>query len=124
MNHFLLATSRNDQKGDLKYGVHAMELLINHLLHAGASRQDLLAKVFGGARMLEHSGDIGRTNASFALDFLDKEGITCLAQSVGGTSARRIRFHPTSGAAQQMQVKTAVRETPVPVAPKADVTLF
>ena len=127
MNHFLLATSATSQNGDLKYGVNAMELLINRLLRLGAARENLAAKIFGGASMTEHSGDIGAGNAAFAVDFLQKEGIPCLASSLGGTKARRVEFIPTTGAARQMQIdETIPDETIKPrVKPTAnDITLF
>ncbi len=127
MNHFLLAATRDDASGDLKYGVNAMELLINRLLQRGAARARLEAKVFGGARMTQHSRDIGASNAAFALDFLTKEGIPCRAQSLGGTSARRVQFHPTTGAARQMQVAGAAPEVVAPPPPPPatpEITLF
>ncbi len=48
MNHFLLATSSQAESDDLKYGVNAIELLINRLLQSGAERGNLQAKLFGG----------------------------------------------------------------------------
>lgn len=102
MNHFLLPDAGLDDAKQLRYGLHAMELLINALLKLGASRHRLEAKLFGGAMMSERLGSIGRANADFALRFLDAEGIPCTAQSLGGTRARRIRFWPTAGRAQQM----------------------
>lgn len=127
MNHFLLAVTNDDKNTDLKYGVNAMELLINSLLRQGANRARLQAKVFGGARMTAHSRDIGGSNAAFALDFLAKEAIPCLAKSVGGTAARRVQFHPTTGAARQMQIvgpAPEVLEAPVKPAPVEGITLF
>ena len=127
MNHFLLAMTDDRQNGDLKYGVNAMELLINRLLRQGGERHRLEAKVFGGARMTQHSRDIGASNAAFALDFLSKEGIPIRGKSIGGTSARRVQFHPTDGAARQMMVSGQVDERtnapPMPD-PKPEITLF
>lgn len=127
MNHFLLASTQEDASRDLKYGVNAMELLINRLLRKGADRSLLEAKIFGGARMTQHSRDIGGSNAAFALDFLNKEGIPLRAQSVGGTSARRVQFNPTTGAARQLQVSgpSPIEEVPaIPTKPTPEITLF
>lgn len=127
MNHFLLATYGATESDDLKYGVNAMELLINRVLNAGGQRSHLQAKLFGGARMTEHARDIGATNATFALDFLARESIACLSQSLGGVSARRIQFIPSTGAARQMQVSGALPDV-APVKPPppqhTDITLF
>lgn len=113
MNHFLLAGGGTTDSDDLKYGVNAMELLINRLLRAGADRRMLQAKLFGGARMTVHARDIGQSNAVFALDFLAREGISCLSQSLGGDKARRVQFTPTTGAARQLQIAG----TPPEIAP-------
>lgn len=102
MNHFLLPDASFDNSGQLRYGLHAMELLINGVLKLGGRRHRLQAKLFGGAMMNARLGTIGRANAAFALRFLESEGIACTGQSLGGTRARRIRFWPASGRAQQM----------------------
>ena len=127
MNHFLLATSQDANTRDLKYGINAMELLINRMLRAGAERANLHAKLFGGARMTDHAKDIGKGNAIFAEDFLQKEGIPCISASLGGDMARRVQFIPTTGAARQMQIAGAAPEERVPrriSAPAPDITLF
>jgi chemotaxis protein CheD len=127
MNHFLLATSSQAQSDDLKYGINAIELLINRLLQSGAERTNLQAKLFGGARMTDHARDIGAGNAVFAKEFLDKEGIACISSSLGGTKARRVQFFPTTGAARQLQIAgvapdEVVQTRPVRTAP--EITLF
>lgn len=127
MNHFLLANSTQAKSDDLKYGVNAMELLINRMLGAGAQRANLQAKVFGGARMTEHAGGIGTTNAAFAQDFLEKEGIPQVSRSLGGDKARRVQFVPTTGAARQMQVAGEMPDERVikrPARLEPDITLF
>lgn len=127
MNHFLLAGSDAVASNDLKYGVNAMELLINKILQSGGDRQRLQAKLFGGASMTEHSAKIGKSNARFAMDFLAGEGIPCLSQSLGGTQARRVQFTPSTGAARQMQIAGPNPDVVVvqkPPAPTSAITLF
>ena len=52
MNHFLLPGDNEQQIRDSeRYGVHLMELLVNALFRQGASRQRLVAKLFGGANL-------------------------------------------------------------------------
>ena len=97
MNHFLLPTGQGSESGHIRFGVNAMEKLINELLKSGASRSNLKAKLFGGARMSATLGDIGGQNAAFAHAFLTNEEIPCLSESIGGTLARRILFRPTTG---------------------------
>lgn len=104
MNHFLLPSTNADNGKNARYGIHAMELLINGVLKKGAIRSRLKAKVFGGAKMSVNLSDIGLSNADFVQRFLRDEGISCVSSSVGGTAARRVRFHPVTGNAQQTRV--------------------
>lgn len=106
MNHFLLPGDEESGSEHLKYGVNAMELLINGLLQRGALRGRLQAKLFGGAHVIQSLSDIGAQNAAFAERFLRMEGITCVAQSLGGDRARRVRFWPTTGRAGQMLLES------------------
>lgn len=132
MNHFLLPSREGAQGANVRYGAYAMELLINGLLKAGADRARLEAKMFGGASMMGNLRDIGGSNAAFARGFLKDEGIPCRAESVGGTSARRIRYWPTTGQAKQMLITDGtlrIEEKPMQIAmrkaaPAADITLF
>ncbi len=127
MNHFLLAGSGSSRAGDMRYGVNAMELLINRLLQAGAQRHLIVAKLFGGASMTDHAGDIGKANAAFAIDFLYQENIPCISQSLGGDLARRVQFTPSTGAARQLQIAGAdpnIVPTRAAPTPGQDITLF
>ncbi|MGB2130693.1 MAG: chemotaxis protein CheD [Marinobacterium sp.] len=102
MNHFLLASRSARQSQPLlsaagRYGVHAMELLINGMLKQGAERRRLQAKVFGGANVLNGQAGgqfaIGEVNARFVLEFLHSEGIPLVASDLGGRSGRQVHFH-------------------------------
>ncbi|OYV28819.1 MAG: chemotaxis protein CheD, partial [Acidocella sp. 20-61-6] len=86
MNHFLLpgnSGKSRDLPGDSeRFGVHAMELLLNGLLRRGAQKKRLQAKLFGGARMIKGLTDIGEMNATFAENFLRAEGIPLIGGSL------------------------------------------
>lgn len=128
MNHFLLPERGGTDGATVRYGAYAMEVLINGLLKRGARRQDFEAKIFGGANMLGGIRDIGASNAAFARRFLVDEGVPCLADSLGGTSARRIRFWPVTGQVRQLLVgappELARTEMTAPMPKAADITLF
>lgn len=102
MNHFLLPGRENAKASDLREGVHLMELLVNGLLTAGARRDRLEAKIFGGARTVRGLSDIGQQNALFAEQFIRDEGIVYCGGSTGGVQGRRIQFWPVSGRARQI----------------------
>ena len=125
MNHFLLPDGPVGGAIPLRYGLHAMELLINALLRQGADRTTLRAKIFGGAHLQPHLPDIGSRNMAFAQDFLQREGIPCIGGSVGGNQARRIRFWPHDGRAQQFLLPpTVLREDPSRMIGTGEVLLF
>lgn len=106
MNHFLLPG--DDENGglalsgeDMRFGVNAMEVLINALIRRGARRDRLEAKIFGGADMKTGARlhAVGERNASFARRFLDREGIPILRQDLGGGQPRRVNYQPATGRA-------------------------
>jgi chemotaxis protein CheD len=129
LNHFLLPVGESMERAcSLRYGVNAMELLINALLERGAIRSRLEAKLFGGACLLDGlSADIGERNARFAARFLRAEGVACVGHSLGGARARRVRYWPLSGRAslQLLSPRDAPKTfSPIPLESAADVELF
>lgn len=102
MNHFMLpdegAGERNQVTG-LRYGAHAMDVLVRELIRAGARRDRLRAKVFGGAAVLANMPtlNIGDRNSDFVLRYLKAEQIDVCAEDLGGPYARRVCFLPESG---------------------------
>lgn len=126
MNHFLLPGRISDAGRNNSHGVHSMELLINQLIRLGGKKDRMVARVFGGANMLNNEMSVGERNGKFALEFLEAEGIEVLGSSLGGNRARRIRFWPDIGKAQQKFAQEEVKEkleVPAP-APTSDIELF
>lgn len=97
MNHFLLPEAKSGAVGDVKYGAFLMELLVNDLLKAGASKSNMTASLYGGSKMNAALGNVGERNISFARRYLENEGIPLRVEDVGGDLARRIMMDPTSG---------------------------
>jgi chemotaxis protein CheD len=118
MNHFLLPDGEDLSFGKMRYGLHAMELLINELLKIGAKRHRLEAKLFGGAGMQGGLGKIGQSNGEFALKFLETESIMLIGRSLGGSQARRVRYWPTIGKAQQLFIAQEISDDVVASIPR------
>jgi chemotaxis protein CheD len=102
MNHILLpGRAVLGSFDDLaRYGINAMELLINRLIKLGGNRQRLVAKVFGGAHILRdinENNSPGFRNGEFLLEFLEFERIPVLSHDIGGYSARMIHFRTDTG---------------------------
>jgi len=115
MNHFMLPDSPKDAHtlGDktksMRYGLYAMEVLINDLLAMGAKREHLQAKVFGGANIsgVLNTQHIGRRNAEFVVEFLYKDKIKVVASDLGGPHSRRVRFNTQNSAVRVERVASA-----------------
>jgi chemotaxis protein CheD len=104
MNHFLLSSRRYSKSAPVciteagRYGIQAMELVINGMLKVGANRNDLKAKVFGGGSFFRSPDEsenfycVGEANSRFILEFLKTDGIPLVAHDLGGKRGRTIRF--------------------------------
>lgn len=102
MNHFLLPANKdikNVNSDSARYGVYAMEVLINHMIKLGASKARMEAKVFGGGNVLKQlrSNSVGEQNASFVEEYLETENIRVVAKDLLGEYPRKIYFFPLTG---------------------------
>jgi chemotaxis protein CheD len=101
MNHFMLPDDKNDSPvaASARYGSYAMEMMINHLLKAGAQRSNLEAKLFGGGNVLRGFTvtNVGERNVDFAVQYLKKEKIRVVAESLLDIYPRKVYFFPASG---------------------------
>lgn len=101
MNHFLLPDTEaaGAVSESARYGGFAMEILVNELLKAGASRRDLQAKVFGGGNVLQAftKTAVGTRNAEFVREYLAAEKIPVIAEDLEGIHPRKVHFFPQSG---------------------------
>jgi len=104
MNHFMLPGVQDSSDGDIpcstRYGVHAMELLINECMRKGADRYALVAKVFGGGHVLstaEGNDSVPNRNIRFIQQFLADERIPVLSSNTGGHDMRKVYFLTDTG---------------------------
>jgi chemotaxis protein CheD len=104
VNHFLLPTAPAGQPPSGRHGAAAIPMLIRELERMGCQRQHLRAKVFGGAHLMGTplSGgppSLGMRNAELARRVLAEAGIAILAEDVGGSAGRKLRFRTDTGTA-------------------------
>lgn len=117
MNHFMLPgdTAHPDSPwaASARFGVYAMEVLINEMIHLGADRRRMVAKVFGGARLLAgfERLDVGAKNCEFVLEFLRVEGIRILAKDLLDVCPRKVHFFVDSGKVQVKRLALSPSET-------------
>ena len=100
MNHFMLPGATGGAAvASANLGLYAMEVLINRMLKLGAERRRMVAKVFGGASVLEGMDalNVGTQNGTFVLEFLAEEGIPVVAQDLYDVCPRKVYFFAASG---------------------------
>ena len=90
MNHFLLPTSC--VKGEsCRFGLYAMEAMLNEMYKLGSRKENITAKIAGGATILQNFSDnIGERNVTFARNFCRYENIKVVSETVLGNGGRVI----------------------------------
>jgi chemotaxis protein CheD len=115
MNHFMLPGDVRSEdiflSASAKYGMFAMEQLINDLLKRGGSQKHFQAKVFGGGHVLNFrktDGNVPESNIDFVRAFLKMEQIEIVKEDVGGYSGRKVLFFPDTGKVLLKRLKSTV----------------
>jgi chemotaxis protein CheD len=116
MNHILLPGSADmDQfNKSARYGVNAMDKLMTRMLVNGADRKRLVAKIFGGAHILnevDSKFSPGVRNVEFAFQYLETESIPVAGFNVAGFNPRRIYFNTGTGKVLMERVRRAEEKT-------------
>jgi chemotaxis protein CheD len=117
MNHFMLPDNGKGAETpaslSMRYGVYAMEMMINQLLKIGAERKNLEAKLFGGASVLRGMSisNVGERNAEFALQYLQNESIPVAGKDLLETWPRKVYFFPASGRVLVKKIRNMHNET-------------
>ncbi len=100
MNHFMLPLWNGEGLATPKYGNIAMERLLSHVLALGIRKENLVAKVFGGAHLLSTSSaacPIGARNIELALNQLEEWRIKVAASDLGGRYGRKVIMNTMTG---------------------------
>ncbi|MEM7549427.1 MAG: chemotaxis protein CheD [Bacteroidota bacterium] len=92
MNHYMLPVWNDEGLATPKYGNIANQSLLKKLISMGASKDNLVAKIFGGANQLMKSDtyEVGSRNIHIAKEFLHHEGIKLMKSDTGGSRGRKI----------------------------------
>lgn len=90
INHFLLPQN-NSKEESYRFGLYSIEEMLNAMYKLGARKENLCAKIAGGARVLDGDlSDIGMKNVLFARDFCQTEKIEVISESVLGNNGRMV----------------------------------
>jgi chemotaxis protein CheD len=104
MSHFLLPASPLGQSASLRFGDASIPALLSSLERLGSRKQSLQAKLFGGAAVNlgvqpQVGVALGQRNVGIARRLLGEIGIPVMAEDVGGTAGRKLRFRTDDGSA-------------------------
>ena len=118
MNHFMLPQMKKGAHADedmLLAGDACMEALLNAMLKQGAARHRIRAKAFGGGTVIDsnlpNSLSIGKKNADFTRDWLEREGIPLIASDFLGPWSRKVLLVPANGDAYCKRVTSSLIKT-------------
>ncbi len=111
MNHFMLPLWNGNGLASPKYGNIATRQLIQKMENLGSRKSDIIAKVFGGASVLDINTNIfhvGERNAEVAKSELTALGISIVASSVKGDRGRKIIFNTFTGEVRQKYIEKRI----------------
>lgn len=100
INHYMLPLWNGEGLATPKYGNIAIEKLIDKMLSLGSRKDRLVAKAFGGAKVIHGDAgtqSVGERNIQLARETLAKHGIPLVASDMGGTRGMKILFNTRTG---------------------------
>jgi len=102
--HYLLPSWDGRGAATPRYGTVAIETLLEELEKAGAKREQLVAKLFGGGCLFDsmrgneaHKDSLGARNVETAMAVLAKARIPIVLAEVGKDRGQRIVFQTATG---------------------------
>ncbi len=107
INHYMLPLWNGSGLASPKYGNIAIEKLYEKLIIYGCKNDNITAKIFGGAEIIEKKTmnyNIGAQNIEIALEILQTMRIPILSSSLGGNLGRKIIFNTATGEVRQFYV--------------------
>lgn len=100
INHYMMPNWNGSGLASPKFGNIAIEKLVNSMFYLGSRREDLVAKVFGGASVLNTEDcvfNIGERNIVVQNNMLADLRIEVVAKSLGGDRGRKLIFNTFTG---------------------------
>lgn len=99
--HVMLGRSSDSHLSDInpfRFADKAIDAMLSDMLALGAKKEDIVAKIFGGANLFRQSSfKIGEKNVVIIEEELRKRGIPIVAKDVGGNHGRSIWFDTSTG---------------------------
>ena len=113
MLHYILPENPGGKKKE-KYADTGIKLLLDKMLELNVNKDDLVAKMVGGAVMFEEFMDdiensVGKRNVKKGKEILKKLGIRLMSHDTGGNYGRSIKFKLSNGNIHITSYKTGAK---------------
>jgi len=98
--HCMLPSSKEEKLNPLRFANTGIALVLGELEQQGVSKQNLVAKLIGGAHMFkvfDSLSDVGARNVQAVKQILASLGIAISSEDTGGNLGRSIEFNLDSG---------------------------
>ncbi len=108
INHYMMPFWNGSGLASPKYGNIAIEKLLKSMINLGSQPSNIVAKVFGGAAVLNSSEcifNIGERNIVIQEDILKQADIIVVAKSLGGNRGRKLIFNTDTGVVKMKFIK-------------------
>ena len=117
MNHFMLPEVRDvsfEDYNSTRYGIFAMEVLVNEIIKLGGKKSNIVAKVFGGGHVISSMKasvfNVADKNIEFAKKFLKSESIPIISEDIGGLSPRKVFFYTNENRILMKKLESTSKE--------------
>jgi len=114
VNHYMLPLWNGEGLASPKFGNIAIKMLLEKMIKTGSRPDNIIAKVFGGAAVLDTKTQvffIGERNIKVAYEHLGKEKIKVVAASTGGKLGRKLLFNTYTGEVKQKYIEKALERS-------------
>ncbi|NOZ76316.1 MAG: chemotaxis protein CheD [Euryarchaeota archaeon] len=115
--HIMLprSTDSNSRENKAKFADTAIPLVLEEMERLGARRENIVAKLAGGAKMFsimttEQIKHIGERNVIAAAETLKAEGVRIASMETGGSVGRTMELDTSSGRVRVRSVGAGVKE--------------
>jgi chemotaxis protein CheD len=100
MNHYMMPYYKKDDDQLLKYGDTSLKELLDGMIRAGARKNRLVARIYGGGSVLRIENatiNVAEKNIRVAYDFVNEHNLVVNSVEVGGCKGRKVVFDTLAG---------------------------
>jgi chemotaxis protein CheD len=100
MNHYMMPYCKKEDNQPLKYGDTSLKELLDSMVRAGARKNKLVARIYGGGSVLRIENatiNVAERNIRVAYEFIKEHNLIVNSVEVGGHQGRKVVFDTLAG---------------------------